>query len=225
MLLDGGATNRTGIGELGGITEMDLSGIDFGNIYDLGPLFVMDDLTDLWLVNTVNLGSSALDALLNDLATIEGISTEGVLYMTQANFDDFGPLLAAWDEEDGHHVDFVVPGDFDSDGTCDGADFLAWQRGESRYPLSSSDLAEWQEKFGVPVSGDFDGDGDVDGVDFLYWQLNDGSESNLDLWQAAFGNVASSVTAASTGVPEPTTGLLLVLGMASLLFRRHLEAA
>jgi hypothetical protein len=74
-------------------------------------------------------------------------------------------------------------------------------------------------------SADFDDDGDVDGADFLYWQLNDGSEPNLDLWQTDFGDVASPITAASTGVPEPTTGLMLVLGMASLLFRRNLEAS
>ena len=36
----------TGIGELDGITEMDLSGVDFADITDLGPLYVMDDLTD-----------------------------------------------------------------------------------------------------------------------------------------------------------------------------------
>ncbi len=162
--------------------------------------------------------------MLDNLETIEGTDTEGILYMTQADFDAFntagGGLLAAWDAEPGHHVEFVVPGDFDGDGTCDGADFLAWQRGESPYPLSSSDLAEWQAEFGVPVSGDFDDDGDVDGADFLYWQLNDGSESDLDLWQATFGDVASSITAASTGVPEPTTGLMLMLGMAAMLFRR-----
>ena len=95
------AINYTGIGELDGITEMDLSGIDFGNITDLAPLYVMDDLTDLWLVDTVNLGASDLDELLNNLATIQGTATEGILYMTQANYDDFGPLLAAWDDEDG----------------------------------------------------------------------------------------------------------------------------
>jgi hypothetical protein len=121
------------------------------------------------------------------------------------------------DATDGEALFVPEPGDFDFDGTCDGADFLAWQRGESPYPLSSSDLAEWQAEFGAMDSGDFDGDGDVDGADFLHWQLNDGSESNLDLWQAAFGNVASFVAATSTGVPEPTTGILLMLGMAAML--------
>jgi hypothetical protein len=88
----------------------------------------------------------------------------------------FGPLLAAWDEEDGHHVEFVMPGDFDDDGTSDGADFL-------------------------------------------YWQRNDGSEANLDLWQASFGDVASAMTASSTGVPEPTTGITLMLGVVVMLTR------
>ena len=63
------------------------------------------------------------------------------------------------------------------------------------------------------------------GTDFLYWQLNDGSESDLDLWQATFGNVASSITRASTGVPEPTTGLMLMLGMAVVLLRRNADVS
>jgi hypothetical protein len=104
----------------------------------------------------------------------------------------------------------------------DGSDLLAWQRGESPNPLSAEDLDDWQAEFGVPVSGDFDGDNDVDGADFLYWQLNDGSQSGLDEWQAEF---PSPITPASTTVPEPVSWLMLMLGMASLLFRRHLEAS
>ena len=57
--------------------------------------------------------ATALDVLLDNLETIEGADTEGVLYMTQANFDAFnaaaGGLLAAWDAESGHHVAFVIP--------------------------------------------------------------------------------------------------------------------
>jgi hypothetical protein len=109
VLLGGGS--GTGIGELNGITEMDLSGIDFANITDLEPLYVMDDLTDLWLVGTKNLDATALDVLLDNLETIEGTDTEGVLYMTQADFDAFDTagdgLLTAWDAEPGHHVEIV----------------------------------------------------------------------------------------------------------------------
>ncbi|MBN2292689.1 MAG: SBBP repeat-containing protein, partial [Pirellulales bacterium] len=42
-----------------------------------------------------------------------------------------------------------LPADLDDDGDVDGADFLAWQRGESPDPLSSSDLASWQATFGT----------------------------------------------------------------------------
>lgn len=43
----------------------------------------------------------------------------------------------------------VGPGDFDGDGDVDAADFLAWQRGESPDPLSSTDLATWQQNYGT----------------------------------------------------------------------------
>ena len=39
-------------------------------------------------------------------------------------------------------------GDFDGDGDVDGADFLAWQRGESPDPLSATDLQNWEASYG-----------------------------------------------------------------------------
>jgi autotransporter-associated beta strand protein len=52
------------------------------------------------------------------------------------------------------------PGDFDSDGDVDGADFVAWQ---TNFPTpSGATLAQ----------GDADGDSDVDGADFVVWQTN-----------------------------------------------------
>jgi hypothetical protein len=59
-LLDGGEDWTIGIGELDDIAHMDLSGIDFASITDLAPLYVMDDLTDLWLVDTQNLDATDL---------------------------------------------------------------------------------------------------------------------------------------------------------------------
>ena len=67
-------------------------------------------------------------------------------------------------------------GDFNLDGTVDGLDFLAWQRGDSPDPLSQSDLLSWQENFGQSFPLD----------------------------------------ATSTTVPEPTSGLLLVLAVVAL---------
>ncbi len=55
------------------------------------------------------------------------------------------------------HVDQVrfevsILGDFDGDFDVDGADFLAWQRGESPDQMSSSDLADWKANFGISPS-------------------------------------------------------------------------
>jgi hypothetical protein len=45
------------------------------------------------------------------LEIIEGTDTEGILYMTQADYDAFnadgGGLLSIWNDEQGHHVEFV----------------------------------------------------------------------------------------------------------------------
>ena len=112
-LLDGGSTSssRIGIGELSGITELDLSGVDFSQITDLTPLGMMDDLTDLRLVDASNIDALQLDAMLDELATMEGTATEGVLYLIQADYDAFntagGRLLATWNGENGHHVEII----------------------------------------------------------------------------------------------------------------------
>ena len=85
-LVDGGSHPwYIGIGELPGITELDLSGVDFAAITDLSPLYLMDNLTDLWLVDVENLDADALDVLLDNLATMENPSIEGTLYLTQAD--------------------------------------------------------------------------------------------------------------------------------------------
>lgn len=41
------------------------------------------------------------------------------------------------------------PGDFNADGDVDGADFLAWQRGEVTNPPDPNDLSNWQSNYGV----------------------------------------------------------------------------
>ncbi len=46
-----------------------------------------------------------------------------------------------------------LAGDFDDDGDVDGADFLAWQRGESLTPNSPGDLAVWEANYGMVLGG------------------------------------------------------------------------
>ena len=72
---------------------------------------------------------------------------------------------------------------------------------------------------------DFDQDGDVDGDDFLIWQCGESpnplSPLDLDEWQKYFGTISGSIPPISTEVPEPTTGIILVLGMVASLLYRH----
>jgi hypothetical protein len=83
------------------------------------------------------------------------------------------------------------------------------------------------QRSAVPVlPGDFDGDNDVDGADFLKWQRGFGDTydgNDLAAWEANYGNVAPP-TATSTAVPEPATGILLVLGMAAMFAGRRTAA-
>ena len=99
------------IGELPGITELDISGVDFAAITDLSPLYLMDNLTDLWLADALNLDANALDTLLDNMVAMENPNVEGVLYLTQADYDAWntagGGKLAVWDAEPGHHVQIV----------------------------------------------------------------------------------------------------------------------
>jgi hypothetical protein len=78
--------------------------------------------------------------------------------------------------------------DFDNNGTVDGADFLAWQRGLGLTGASATNAA-----------GDADGDMDVD-------------KDDLAVWTSHFG--MTSGIAAATAVPEPTAWTLL--GLSSL---------
>jgi hypothetical protein len=144
-----------GIGELDGITAADLSGIDFGDITDLEPLYAMDDLTELWLVDTRNVAASDLDLLLDNLETIERTDTEGILYMTGADFDRLntagGGLLTTWHREPGHHVEFIQIGDVNHDGMHNGLDVD---------PFVDVVLASQFD-----VAADMNGDGAVSGLD------------------------------------------------------------
>jgi hypothetical protein len=49
-------------------------------------------------------------------------------------------------------IETYLPGDFDEDGDVDGRDFLLWQRGGSPNTLSGTDLAAWQNGYGIDNS-------------------------------------------------------------------------
>jgi len=72
-------------------------------------------------------------------------------------------------------------------------------------------VAWWGEEVSPLLAGDFDNDGDVDGFDFLAWQ-RDTSIGSLSDWEGNFG-MTSGTLAAASAVPEPTTCMLLIVGL------------
>ena len=71
--------------------------------------------------------------------------------------------------------------------------------------------------------GDFDIDSDVDGFDFLEWQRGESpdplSASDLADWEANYG-YSLPLSATSAAVPEPATGVMLMLAIAGMFVRR-----
>ena len=99
---------------------------------------------------------------------------------------DFSPIVPAGTHETfTYTLDFSA--DFDSDVDIDGTDFLLWQQGNGT--LGGGTLAD----------GDANLDANVDSED-------------LTVWQGQYG-VTPVSTLASTSVPEPSSVLLLLLGV------------
>jgi hypothetical protein len=98
--------------------------------------------------------------------------------------------------------------DFDGDGDSDGADFLRWQRG-----LGTDAGA-------TKAQGDADNDMDVDADDLAVWKGDFGSASFSGTSVLTRGFVRY-VTGAATAVPEPSSVLLVGMGLASLAVGRR----
>jgi hypothetical protein len=73
------------------------------------------------------------------------------------------------------------------------------------------------------LPGDFNGDGIVDTADYVAWLRSDGTSDGYNTWRVNFGRVAGIGSATVNrdnlaGVPEPTTGLLLLWAAAAIIF-------
>ena len=109
------------------------------------------------------------ESLLGPVTNTQRGNVTGLLYREATGFVPVGTRTALFALEtfyaagagtDGYadNLSFVLiapelNGDFDNDGDIDGADFLAWQRGQSPHPLSASDLADWQANYGIATLG------------------------------------------------------------------------
>jgi len=105
--------------------------------------FLYEDLSD----NSAGGLAVLQDILDDDVTTLLFVAADDRVAATYdgiAHEDLDGPTLLV----NARYVKTVIQGDFDADCDADGADFLAWQRGESPDPFSQSDLARWEADFG-----------------------------------------------------------------------------
>jgi len=130
------------IGSGNAVTAFDEPGDQTGIIDPM--LGLLADNGGPTLTHSLLVGSPAIDA--GDPAAVAGVGTVPEFDQRGA---PFGRVSGGRIDIGAFEVQAVPPSaDFDNDGDIDGRDFLFWQRGGSPTPLSSGDLALWQEEYG-----------------------------------------------------------------------------
>jgi hypothetical protein len=70
------------------------------------------------------------------------------------------------------------------------------------------------------VTGDYNGDGSVDAADYVVWRKSQiGGQAGYTAWRANFGRSAGGLGTAGS-VPEPASGVLLVVALVGVLLRQ-----
>jgi hypothetical protein len=85
-------------------------------------------------------------------------------------------------------------GDYNYDRVVDAADYVVWRRSLGRA--------------GYHLAADGDGNGVVNAIDY-------------DVWRKHFGETSFGVAAATSAIPEPASGCLLLVAILLIVIRRY----
>lgn len=109
---------------------------------------------------------------------------------------------------DNFRTETAVAGDYNGNGVVDGADYVLWRKTQGNAGPTAN----------PPTSfADMRANGAVSVGEFA--QVID--QADRTFWRSNFGNTGSGSGAGSGGaIPEPASGMLVVLGLAALAFRR-----
>jgi len=88
--------------------------------------------------------------------------------------------------------------------------------------LSANSITTFVASLPANPLGDYNQDGIVDAADYVVWRKNDGTQPGYDTWRVHFGQTAGggAGNSADAAIPEPTTLVLLLVGMLAMCSRR-----
>ncbi len=151
-------------------SKPDSGAIEFtGSVINFPPTAVDDSVTTEKgiAVSTGNLLANDTDPNPGDTLSIQSVTlpSHGTIFDTgngtfaylphngYTGSDSFTYVVSDGIETDTGTVNITVasPGDFDSDGDVDGADFLSWQRGLGTTHVAD-DLTDWQDDYGASAT-------------------------------------------------------------------------
>lgn len=210
--------------------------------FDSGPYTVFGEVSEGWS----NFGALPYQPLISDVYTggYSSAVASTPLVNTAGEGEPANWLIPRFDK----WIRIpTTPGDFNLDGLVNAADQAVWQAGQGDYStanltadadgdgdVDNDDLTVWQNNQGSGVlknvAGDYNGNGSVDDADYLWWTTLYGTQTTLD----ADGNGNGIVDAAdytvwrdnlpsassATGVPEPSSAILCLIGCALAGCRR-----
>ena len=70
------------------------------------------------------------------------------------------------------------------------------------------------------LEGDYNGNGVVDAADYAWWRKSGGGAAGYNTWRANFGRTGAAATGAGfASVPEPVSGVMVVIASVALVLR------